>query len=311
MLIVDAHCDTLSEVLEKKIDIFQNEGPLEIKRLYENKKSVQFFAVFVKPGNEAYTLANALKQIDILYQAEKEYSRYLEVAYNTEDIERILSEGKAAAILSIEGGEALSRDLGVLRMLHRLGVRAMGLTWNYRNPLADGVFDDTGGGLTPFGKSVVSEMNRLGMVIDVSHLNKKGFWDVIEQSEHPIIASHSNAQALCGHRRNLDDRQLYALKENGGVVGINFCPAFLCDSEQADINDVIKHIEYIAGLIGIEHIGFGSDFDGIARTPKGLEGVQCLPRLAEKLYSLNYTEQQVEMIAGKNFMRVLQKVLNV
>lgn len=134
MLIVDAHCDTLSEVLEKKIDIFQNEGHLDIKRLYENKKSVQFFAVFVKPGNEAYTLANALKQIDILYQAEKEYSRYLEVAYNTEDIERILSEGKAAAILSIEGGEALSRDLGVLRMLHRLGVRATRII-RYRIPI--------------------------------------------------------------------------------------------------------------------------------------------------------------------------------
>ncbi|HBN84657.1 MAG TPA: peptidase [Clostridiales bacterium] len=309
MLILDAHCDTLSEVLDKKIDLFQNSGQLDLKRLYENKNSVQFFAVFIKPGHSAYALTEALKLIDLLKQAAVQYPETMEIALDTKDIRRITSEGKVAAIISIEGGDALSGELSVLRMLHELGVRALGLTWNYRNQIADGVLDDTGGGLTPFGKSVVSEMNRLRMLIDVSHINKKGFWDVLEQSKNPIIASHSNAQTLCGHVRNLDDNQLLALKENGGVTGMNFCPAFLRDDQQATIDDVIKHIEYIAGLIGIEHIGLGSDFDGIARTPTGLEGVQCLPDLINRLFRLNYTKQQVEMIAGGNFMRVLQKVI--
>lgn len=309
MLILDAHCDTLSEVLDKRIDFFINDGQLDLKRLYENKNSVQFFAAFIKPGFSAYALTEAVKLIDVLKQAAERYSDYMEIALSTEDIRQILSKGKVAAVLSIEGGDALSGDLSVLRMFYQLGVRALGLTWNYRNQIADGVLDDTGGGLTPFGKSVVLEMNRLGMLIDVSHINKKGFWDVIEQSKKPIIASHSNAQTLCSHVRNLDDNQLLALKDNGGVTGMNFCPAFLTEGQQATIDDVIRHIEYIAGLIGVEHIGLGSDFDGIAHTPAGLEGVQCLPDLINRLFRMNYTKEQVEMIAGGNFMRVIQEVI--
>lgn len=309
MLILDAHCDTLSEVLGKKIDLYQNDGQLDLKRLVENKNSVQFFAAFIKPGHSAYALTEAMKLIDVLKQAAEKYEGIMEIALNAQDIRRIVSSGKVAAVLSIEGGDALSGELSVLRMLYQLGVRALGLTWNYRNQIADGVLDDTGGGLTPFGKSVIYEMNRLGMLIDVSHINKKGFWNVIELSKKPIIASHSNAQTLCGHIRNLDDNQLLAIKDNGGVTGMNFCPAFLTEGQQATIDDVIRHIEYIAGLIGPEHIGLGSDFDGIGRTPVGLEGVQCLPDLINRLLRLNYTKEQVEMIAGGNFMRVIQEVL--
>lgn len=309
MLILDAHCDTLTEILEKKVDFYESNGQLDLKRLYENKNSVQFFAAFIQPGHSAYALSDAIKLIDILVQATEKYAQFIEIAYDTKDISRITSAGKVAAIISIEGGDALSGDLSVLRMFYRLGVRALGLTWNYRNQIADGVLDDTGGGLTPFGKSVVSEMNRLGMVIDVSHINKKGFWDVMENSKQPIIASHSNAQALCGHVRNLDDNQLLALKENGGVTGMNFCPAFVSDRQPVTMDDVLRHIEYIAGLIGVEHIGFGSDFDGIRYTPVGLEGIQCMPDLVNRLYRLNYTKEQVEMIAGGNFMRVLRQVI--
>ena len=206
MLIVDAHCDTLSEVLEKKSIFFKTKAIWILRGCMKQKKRT-VFAVFVKPETKLTPWPTLLKQIDILYQAEKEYSRYLEVAYNTEDIERILSEGKAAAILSIEGGEALSRDLGYCVCSIGWESEPWGLLGTTETRLPT-VFSTIRRRTDPFGKSVVSEMNRLGMVIDVSHLNKKGFWDVIEQSEHPIIALIPMPEALCGHRRNLDDRQL-------------------------------------------------------------------------------------------------------
>jgi membrane dipeptidase len=184
------------------------------------------------------------------------------------------------------------------------------LTWNYRNQIADGVADAiTGGGLTPFGKNVVTEMNRLGMMVDVSHLSETGFWDVIGISAAPIIASHSNAKKICNHRRNLTDEQLLALMKNGGVTGINLCPDFICSDTKASMKHVIEHIEYIVALTGEDTIGLGADYDGIDATPEGLEGVQCINNLLNELLRLNYSETLVNKLAGQNFLRVIKRVL--
>ncbi len=309
MIILDAHCDTLLKISYDKKDLYRNSCHLDVKRMVENGKSVQFFAAFIRPELSTHALLNAIQMIDNLFINVKLYNEYIDIAYSVSDIQKITDSGKVAAIISIEGGDALSKDLSVLRTFYRLGVRSLGLTWNFRNQIAEGVSDDSGTGLTSFGRSVIEEMNRIGMVIDLSHINKKGFWDVLELTKQPVIASHSNAQTLCVHKRNLDDWQLAALKDNGGVVGINFYPSFLREDSKATVNDVLLHIEYIAGLIGYEHVGFGSDFDGIEQTPKGLEGVECFPDLINRLYRLNYSEEQVKAITSGNFLRVLSKVI--
>ena len=183
------------------------------------------------------------------------------------------------------------------------------LTWNFRNLLADGAEEEHGAGLTDFGKQVVAEMNRLGMIVDVSHLCEASFQDVISLTSKPVIASHSNARAICDHVRNLNDYQLKAIAANGGVVGVNFYPKFLNNTDKASLDDVVRHIEHICSVTGENHIGIGADYDGIDFTPEGLEGAQCIPALFERLEQLNYSTGLLEKIAGLNFMRVIKQIL--
>ena len=212
-------------------------------------------------------------------------------------------------MLSIEGGEALAGELYVLRMLYKLGVRSICLTWNNRNEIADGLYEkDTRGGLTTFGKEVVREMNRLGMIVDVSHLSNQGFWDVIETTKKPIIASHSNAKKICPHIRNLDNEQIIALHRNGGVMGINLCDEFISD-DNPDVLNIIRHIEHIASLVGVDHVGIGADFDGVERLPNGINGVQDITKILEELRKLNYKQEDIAKIAGGNFLRIIKEVL--
>lgn len=219
-------------------------------------------------------------------------------------------------VLGIEGGEALEGDLVLLRTFHRLGVRLLTLTHNVRNELADGILEEgTGGGLSRFGRAVVEEMNRLGMVIDVSHLSPAGFWQVLEASSAPVIASHSNAKALCRHPRNLADDQLLALAAKGGVVGVNFVPLFLKDDPgggqpTAGLEDVLDHLDYLVDLIGPAHVAIGSDFDGSGGTsPAGLEDVSRMPALTEGLLRRGHPEEVIRGILGENLLRVLEAVL--
>ncbi len=220
-----------------------------------------------------------------------------------------IKNGKVAAFLTIEGGEALQGDLSILRILYKLGIRSIGLTWNGKNEIGTGV-GESDEGLTPFGIEVVKEMNKLGMLIDVSHLSPKGFWDVIEYTNKPIIASHSNAIELCNHKRNLTAEQFKAIVSNGGVVGINFFPYFLNNKGEASHKDIIKHIEYFMGLGGENHIGLGSDFDGIDKTPRDINGIQDIDIIFNALLQLNYSQAQVNKIAGGNFMNVIKTMTN-
>jgi len=311
MLILDAHCDTITTIMKSGEGLQKNNCHIDLTRLKEFDSYVQFFAAFISPEHARMgALRRTLDIIDKLYQEIDINKNDIMLCRNYMDITNAVNNGKIAAVLTIEGGEALEGSLPSLRMLYELGVRGITLTWNYRNQIADGVLDGiSGGGLTPFGREVVGEMNRLGMLVDVSHLSEAGFWDVINLSKSPVIASHSNSKKLCSHARNLTDRQLLALKQIGGVTGLNLYPLFLNDSGKANIKDAVSHIEYIVSLTGEDTLGLGSDFDGIDCAPDGLEGVQFYPVLLNELLKLNYSEALVRKIAGDNFLRVIKEVL--
>jgi membrane dipeptidase len=311
MLVLDAHCDTASALLDLKADLYENSCHIDLKRLLSSGRRVQFFASFSNPFKfRNSSLLRILSIIDYIYLAQEQYSDKISVCLNSRDIDDAMTLGKVGAILSVEGGDALNSELSVLRQLYRLGVRSMLFTWNHRNMLADGSLETHGAGLSDFGRQVVKEMNRLGMIIDVSHLCEASFQDVLELSTAPVIASHSNARSVCSHPRNLSNEQLMNLKNKGGVAGITFYPFFLTNSENASIDDVIRHIEHICSILGEDNIGIGSDFDGIECVPAGLEESQCIPLLFERLLKLNYSESFIEKFAGLNFMRVIRQILH-
>ncbi|HHW30533.1 MAG TPA: membrane dipeptidase [Clostridiaceae bacterium] len=311
MIIVDAHCDTLSRIYDDKMDLMKNNFHVDIERMQKYDGYVQFFAAFIDPAYcQAYAMRRAVQLIDKFYSQAELYKDNISLCYDIDSVNAALKERKIAAILTIEGGDALQGDLAALRTFYKLGVRSLCLTWNYRNEIADGVEDSSSDrGLTYFGRVVVREMNSLGMIIDISHISEKGFWDVIELSKAPVIASHSNAKAICNHIRNLTDSQIIAIKDNGGVIGINFYPYFLNNTAHASVKNIIRHIEYIASLIGCDNIGIGADFDGIDCTPLDISGVQDMYKVINELLRLNYTEKDVEKIAGGNFIRVISQVL--
>lgn len=311
MKFVDAHCDTITTIMETGEVLKNNKGHVDLDRLKQYDSYVQFFAAFISPKHAKMgALRRALDIIERLYREIEINKNDIMLCRNYNNIIFAMQNHKVAAVLTIEGGEALEGSISVLRILYELGVRAITLTWNYRNQIADGVADgSTNGGLTPFGREVVAEMNRLGMMVDVSHLSEAGFWDVINTTSVPIIASHSNAKKICDHRRNLTDQQLLALKKNGGVTGINLCPEFIANNGKAEMKHVIAHIEHIVGLTGEDTLGIGSDFDGIEGTPEGLEGVQGFTDLINELLKLNYSEALINKIAGENFLRVIKAVV--
>ena len=308
---MDGHCDTISEVCDKKQMLYSNSFQLDLERMRKAGRYVQFFAAFIDPEHSrTFALRRALQLIDEFYRQMEVNHDYISHCCEYREVEDALKGGKVAAILSIEGGEALQGELSVLRVLYRLGVRSICLTWNYRNELADGAAEEiTGGGLTRFGREAVKEMNSLGILVDLSHITEKGFWDVMELTEQPVIVSHSNAKKICNHRRNLTDAQIQAVRDNKGVIGINLYPHFLNETGTASLKDVISHIEHIAGIAGIEHIGMGADFDGIECTPEDIKGVQDIHKIFDELAKLNYPPEFIERLAGLNFLRVIKEVL--
>jgi membrane dipeptidase len=278
----------------------------------EGGVDVQFFAVFIediyKPDR---SLKRTLQLIDCFYREIEKNQNDISLITNYNQIKEANKTGKIAAILSIEGGEALEGDLGVLRVLYKLGVRLLTLTWNQRNQIADGISESrTGSGLTEFGLKVIDEMNDLRMLIDVSHLSETGFWDVIKRSKAPIVASHSNCYALCPHLRNLKDEQIKALADKGGVIGITFVPNFLTqEKRKTTVEDVVKHIDYLIEKVGVDYVGLGSDFDGTDGLPLGLEGVDKIPNITEELLDRGYEEKDIKKILGENFLRVFKEVV--
>ncbi len=315
MFICDCHCDTLTELYNKNASLYENEQHFDIKRQIALGGGLQFCAIYVPTevfryqGGLRYTLCLLDKYNQEIKKLHENGIDVLQVR-TAEDAGNVLKH-KAATLLAIEEGGAIDGSLEALRCLYELGVRAMTLTWSNRNDIADGINEEaTGSGLTLFGKQVVAEMNRLGMLVDVSHISTAGFWSVIETSTKPIIATHSNAKSLCSHPRNLNDEQIKALAQNGGLAGITFAGQFLEeDWRNACIESVYKHIDYMLNLIGNDdHIGFGSDFDGISHPPYNIQGVQDYKPLIEYLCKY-YSDETINKITHQNVINLLQKVL--
>lgn len=315
MFICDCHCDTLTELYNKNDSLYENGQHFDIKRQIALGGGLQFCAIYVPTevfryqGGLRYTLCLLDKYNQEIKKLHENGIDVLQVR-TAEDAGNVLKH-KAATLLAIEEGGAIDGSLEALRCLYELGVRAMTLTWSNRNDIADGINEEaTGSGLTFFGKQVVAEMNRLGMLVDVSHISTAGFWSVIETSTKPIIATHSNAKSLCSHPRNLNDEQIKALAQNGGLAGITFAGQFLEeDWRNACIESVYKHIDYMLNLIGNDdHIGFGSDFDGISHPPYNIQGVQDCKPLIEYL-SKYYSDETINKITHQNVINLLQKVL--
>ena len=267
----------------------------------------------------------ALHSIVQMYAEERESNGEFFIITSKKDLERLTPDGPIGVSLHIEGGKPLSGQISMLDVYYRLGVRSMQLAWNGRNELADSTSEKHPGGLTKFGIDVIIAMNDLGILIDVSHLAEPSFWDAIEYSKSPIVATHSNAKFLTDHPRNLTDEQIKAIALKEGIIGIVFYPPFV-RKENPNIDDVINQIDYIKNLVGVDYIGIGPDFidyapdlihgDVLARGipivekfPLDIENVTKMPNITKKLLERGYKEEEIKKILGDNFLRVFKEVL--
>lgn len=310
--IVDAHCDTLLRLIghEAEADVLSERlgGHLDLDRLVEAEVGIQFFALFSQPElGPALGLRQVFEMIAHFHRSVAASGGRLVPVLARADLTP--APGTVGGLLAIEGMGCLGESLELLEVLHRLGVRSGMLTWNDRNALADGAMrQESGGGLSAAGRRFVEKMQELGWLLDVSHLGVRGFWDLLEHARGPLIASHSNARSLREHPRNLTDEQIRALAERGGVIGMNFYTDFIVAGGHATIADLLRHVRHIADLVGWEHVGIGSDFDGIPSAPEGLESVAGLGLLAEHLAE-QFGDDAARGILGDNFRRVLSATL--
>ncbi len=306
-VVVDLHCDTILDVQagRRRLDQRSTQGHIDLPRLREGGVDVQVFAMYVAPRLAARGQARARELMDAFHAVVRANASQIVHATTVADIDRAQREGKVVAVMSIENGDALGADVAVLEEFYRQGVRMMGLTWNPSNALGDGTLGRQHGGLTDLGRSVLRRMEELGVVVDVSHLSEQSFWEALRSTRGPIIASHSNAAVLHMHPRNLTDEQLRAIAQRGGVVGVNFYAGFL---GAATLDRVLDHIDYLAKVMGVDHVALGSDYDGIPQAPAGLEDVSKLPNLTAGLQRRGYTTEQIHKILGGNALRVFRQV---
>ncbi|UCD58425.1 MAG: dipeptidase [Candidatus Hydrogenedentota bacterium] len=309
----DAHIDTLSKMLKfgwNSLAEIPDDSPVTAGRLRRSKVGLAVFAIFTEKRDRSLTpLLRTLRMTDTAYSIAHENSEWVELVTDAGGITRARKKGKIAMVLSMENGIAIGNDLGLLRNFYRLGVRLMSLTWNHRNQLGDGVgVPNARRGLTLLGRETIHEMERLGIIIDVSHLNERTFWQVVEVSGGPIVATHSNAFSICKSPRNLTDAQIRAISERNGFVGLNFCGHFLNDSGEASIDDVVRHAYHIAGVGGAKVLALGSDFDGTTNLPAGLEHMGKMGRLIDSFRKAGFSNADIEDLSHRNFLRVFRKV---
>jgi len=368
-IVVDTHADTPQRFLDEGFDIGSSDpndvGHLSLDKAQRGNLGAEFFSIWVDPEtNQGHFAQHTLDLIDSVYEQAARHPDRMMMAFSVADIERAHREHKLAALMGIEGGHSIENDMHLLRDYYRLGVRYMTLSWSNTNEWADssGDIDDAKiqhhNGLTDFGRQVVLEMNRLGMMVDISHVADKTFWDAIAVSKAPVIASHSSARALVDAPRNMTDDMLRAVAKNGGVVQVNFFSGFLDqeyrnrmraqEKEQAaaikqyedslkaqgkpvnyiEVNRMerewmakiprpafkvlIDHIDHIAKVAGVEHVGLGSDFDGVSgATPAGMDSAADLPKITQGLLDRGYSAEDIEKILGGNLLRVFGEVERV
>ena len=350
---VDAHIDTLQRLVNEGVDLslHQARGHVDLPRLKEAGMRAPFFALWVPTYYQgAEAVRRTLQLRDAMQSILDAHPEQMELATTEGDVRRIAGAGKVAAVLSLEGGHQIADDLAVLRIYYRLGVRSMTLTHFRNNNWADSSTDrPRHGGLTDFGRQVVREMNRLGMIVDVSHVSDRTFYDTLEVTTRPVIASHSSCRALSDVPRNMTDDMIRALARNGIVIAINFGAGFINAGDadalrrrigalaavepgltgraldefaaadyvreygrmlpaSATLENAVAQIDHAVKVAGVDHVGIGSDWDGINSVPAGLEDVSKMPALTAALLRRGYTEDEVRKILGGNLLRVLREV---
>lgn len=302
----DGHCDTLLHCWRTGDSMRESRGDVDLRRGGEFSGYCQFFAIFamddMAAGKSSYDVYQ--EQYALFCRQMKENSGLVSHCRSAEEAKQAHRKGKIAAFLSVEGAHILDCDLEKLREAHSRGVRAVNLTWNNANLLSGSNCEEPERGLSGQGREFVREMQRLGMLVDVSHLSDPGFWDVIEIAQAPVIASHSNARAVCSHPRNLTDEQFTAIINNQGIVGLNLCREFVGGSE--DLESLLRHLEHFLALGGERTVALGGDLDGC--TPiKGIEDISQWRNLYERLLQMNYPESTIRDLFFNNLMRVVSE----
>ncbi|MBM7691070.1 membrane dipeptidase [Peribacillus deserti] len=340
--ILDGHNDTLLNLyhsergLGRSFFIESDAGHIDLPRAERSGFGGGFFAVFTPnssykmeaaetglgyeiplppPIDHEYAVRKTHAMAANLFRYEAESSGRFKVVRSSDELSSCIEKQIVAAIFHIEGAEAIDTDLDALHVFYKAGLRSLGIVWSRPNAFGEGVpfkfpsSPDIGGGLTAAGKNLVRECNSLGIMLDTSHLTEKGFWDVANITDKPIVATHSNAHALCPMSRNITDKQIAAIAESGGVVGINFSIGMLRKDGGRDdntpIHEISRHIEYIAGKFGIDHVAFGSDFDG-TNIPAELKDVTGLPKIIQDLREKGFSDSDLLKISHQNWQRVLK-----
>ncbi len=343
--VIDLHCDTPMLLRDGTFDIgLRNDrGEVDIPRMRDGGITAVFFSVYTSPtrNTELESVREALEIIDTVLIEAGRYPEDVVIASSTGQIESAKRSGQIAILLGIEGGHMIGSSLGVLRTLYRLGARYLTLTHSRNTAWAGSSGEEDDAGLSDFGREVVAEMNRLGMMVDVSHVSDRTFWDVLEASRAPVIASHSSARALASHKRNMTDEMIRATAERGGVVHVNYYNTFLDDGyaqrsrqwESANpggagpqdaaarraakleaigrppLDTLLDHFEHVARVGGVEAVGLGSDFDGVdGELPAGMEDISKVPAIAEGLAGRGFSNADVEQVMGKNTLRVFRDI---
>lgn len=320
MQIADMHCDTISRLYDETVQgsaegLRANRGHLDLERMKNSGYLLQNFALFVHLKKDGDPWSRICCLYDF-YQKELQKNQDLIAPMHCfADYEKNREEGKLSALLTVEEGGVCKGEIGKLRKLYEMGVRMMTLTWNYPNELGfpnrerDSVNPVLAGGLTECGKAFVEEMERLGMIPDVSHLSDEGFYDVLETTKKPFVASHSDARALCSHARNLTDEMIKKLAVRGGVMGLNYYTEFLgMSAGDISMEAFVKQARHISNVGGVEVLGLGSDFDGIDTNP-ALPGAESMVKLWDALKKGGFTERELDLIFADNVLRVYREVL--
>ncbi len=321
MKVVDMHCDTIGELWKaekagKPISLRSNSLHIDLEKMQKGDYLLQNFAMFVFLGREKDPLVNVLEMIDVYNRAMAENANLIAPVLKYEDIEKNRVAGKLSGMLTIEEGAVLKGNPYVVRSLYRLGVRMLTLTWNFENEIgyphtivkAKDYDPSRHYGLKPEGIEIVREMNRVGMIVDVSHLGDDGFWDVVKYCDGPFVASHSNARAVCNHTRNMTDDMIRALADKGGVMGLNFCGDFLNPDGKSRVEDMVRHAKHIIDVGGGDVLGLGTDYDGIDGDLE-LDHCDKMQLLAQEMERQGFSTQQIEKIFHGNVLRLYREVL--
>lgn len=325
MFVADMHCDTIFEIDRKfhkgnPVDIKDSNLNISLNKMKQGDYVLQNFALFTPLKHVEDPIQHVMHLIDTFYLELEKYPEIIGIVKSYKDIEDNIHNNKMSAMMTLEEGGVVNNDLSYLRNYYRLGVRMITLTWNYVNGIGYPNFDvndeshgfhtcDEKNGLTEFGVQYVKECERLGILIDVSHLSDAGFYDVMKHTSKPFVASHSNARALCDHARNMSDDMIICLAARGGVMGINFASDFLKEGDTLSrVSSMVEHILYIKNLAGIDCIGLGSDFDGIPQNLE-LKDASYMPVLYQALQNAGLSEEEIEKVFYKNVLRVYKEVL--